>query len=138
LTISRPAWNDYFLGIAKAVSARGDCVRRQVGCVIVSADKRVVSVGYNGVRPGLPGCLDGACPRATSNVNAGVAYDGGPGYCISSHAEASALLYADYSRLAGGAAYITDEPCYGCRKLLSAVPIKRTIWPEGVIEYGRD
>ena len=35
-----PGWDDYFLGIARAVSRRGDCTRRQVGAVLVDAKER--------------------------------------------------------------------------------------------------
>lgn len=60
----RPDWDTYFLGIAKAVAARADCTRRRIGAVIVDADHRIISAGYNGAPPGKPGCLsEGACPR---------------------------------------------------------------------------
>jgi dCMP deaminase len=34
-----------------------------VGALIVGPDKRFWGMGYNGTRPGEPGCLEGACPR---------------------------------------------------------------------------
>lgn len=58
----RPGWREYFLGVAEAVAARGDCTRRRVGAVLVQ-DHRIVSTGYNGAPRGAPGCLEGACPR---------------------------------------------------------------------------
>lgn len=59
----RISWDDYYLQIADAVSARADCTRRQAGTVIVSGNT-VVATGYNGAPPGEAGCLsDGACPR---------------------------------------------------------------------------
>lgn len=59
----RPDWDVYFLGLAEAVSYRGDCTRSRVGAVLVQ-ENRVVSTGYNGAPAGDPGCLtDGACPR---------------------------------------------------------------------------
>ena len=54
-----PGWDDYFLGIAEAVSARAKCVRRRVGAVLV-VDRRIIATGYNGAAPGLPDCLEGA------------------------------------------------------------------------------
>lgn len=45
---TRPDWDDYFLGVADAVAVRADCRRRQVGAVIVSEDRRIISTGYNG------------------------------------------------------------------------------------------
>lgn len=131
----RIGWDSYFLGIAEAVSKRGDCSRRQIGAVAVDKDRRVVSVGYNGVRPGAVGCLAGGCPRAQSSIAPGDNYNDLAFPCIATHAEASALLYADFGRLKGGTVYSSAEPCPGCRKLLQAVPILRAVWPEGVIEY---
>lgn len=58
----RPSWDEYFLGIAKAVAVRADCTRRQVGAVIVR-DNRIVATGYNGGPSGGPSCLSGQCPR---------------------------------------------------------------------------
>jgi dCMP deaminase len=56
-------WDEYFLGIAEAVAARGDCTRRQVGAIIVDGNNRIISTGYNGTLPGHRGCLKGECPR---------------------------------------------------------------------------
>jgi dCMP deaminase len=48
----------------------GDCTRSQVGALIV-VNKRIVGLGYNGTRPGAPGCLDGACPRGRHYEDSG-------------------------------------------------------------------
>lgn len=127
----RPKWDPYFLAIAETVALRADCSRRQVGCVIVDANRRVVSTGYNGSPRGGPSCLLGACPRATSGVSPGSSYDTGVGVCIALHAEQNALLYSDYSRITGGTAYITDKPCDGCTRLLRGTTLATVIWPEG-------
>lgn len=59
----RPNWDTWALGVAMAVSERGDCTRRQVGAVILDKDHGPVSFGYNGTYPGGPSCLKGDCPR---------------------------------------------------------------------------
>lgn len=129
-----PGWDDYFLGIAQAVAVRGKCVRRQVGCVLV-ADRRVIATGYNGAAPGRPDCLDGACPRGKQDY-ATVApladYDtiGSAGFCIAVHAETNACLHATVDTH-GATAYITFEPCPGCRKVLAAAGVHRAVWPGG-------
>lgn len=127
-TPSRPGWTEYFLGIAVAVSKRADCSRRRVGAVLV-LDNRIVATGYNGAPSGSPGCLEGACPRAHSEEPLGSSYDTGPGACISIHAEANALLYADRSRSEGATMYVTHEPCAGCLKHLQAAGVAGVVYP---------
>lgn len=132
--VTVPGWDDYFLGIAAAVAARGKCTRRQVGCVLV-ADRRIIATGYNGAAPGQPDCLEDACPRGQldySQVAALSDYDtvGSPGFCIAIHAEVNALLHATRDT-AGATAYITFEPCPGCRKVMASAGIVRAVWPDG-------
>lgn len=62
LSNTRPGWDDYFLHIAWAVSARADCTRAKHGTVIVK-DHTIIATGYNGAPSGVQGCLEGACPR---------------------------------------------------------------------------
>lgn len=131
----RPGWDEYFLGIAYAVAARGDCTRRQVGCVVVDPDHRLIASGYNGSPPGGLSCLAGQCPRARSDVPPGSSYDTGPGACIAIHAEANALLWARAS-VKGCTLYVTDRPCDGCLKLIWAAGIAKYITP--AILHARD
>lgn len=120
----RPGWDEYFLGIARAVSARGDCSRRKVGAVLVRPDRRIASTGYNGAAPGTPGCLELPCPRVTRATIC-------PGYsdCRAVHAEANALLYASKNDCEGATLYITDPPCDGCLKLIRGAGIARVVTP---------
>lgn len=130
--MSRPSWREYGLGIAVAVSVRADCARRKVGAVILDRHNRVVATGYNGAPPGRKGCLEGGCPRGLepySVVPAFGSYDN----CISNHAELNALLYADRSRIEGGTMYITDEPCYGCRKAIANSGLQFVCWPDHLV-----
>lgn len=128
-SVSRPTWDQFGLGLAKAVSVRGDCSRRQVGAVILDEEHRISGGGYNGTYPGNIGCLDGGCPRAASNVEPGSSYDTGPGLCIASHAESNAVMYTDRDRR--HTIYITDAPCLGCEKLLRNSGLVRAVWPNG-------
>lgn len=142
--MSRPSWDDYFLGIAAAVAARADCTRRQVGAVLV-LNRRILSTGYNGAPAGEPGCASaGACPRGRFThdevpVNLGNA--GHPVPCIAVHAEDNALRYArrhpanDYQEdrtiTMGTTMYITDEPCPGCYAELAKAGVIHAVWPGG-------
>lgn len=123
----RPDWDTYYLGIAVAVSKRGDCVRAQHGAVVVKNNK-IVSTGYNGTSPGdSRSCgSTGQCPRAlASNVehNKGE-YDS----CWSTHAESNALLRASWEDLQGATLYITGHPCPGCSKLIASAGIDRVVY----------
>lgn len=124
--IKRPSWDEYYLGIAKAVSTRGDCVRRQHGAVVVR-DHKIISTGYNGTPPGDDRSCGktGQCPRnldPTSKHGEG-SYD----LCWATHAEANALLRADWSDLQGSTIYITGAPCPGCAKLIKSAGILRVV-----------
>lgn len=133
---SRPNWDQYYIGIAKAVAARGDCTRAQHGTVIVK-DHRIVSAGYNGAPSGQPGCLtDGACPRAAltyEQLPSGSSYDTGPGRCIALHSEQNAVLRASWIDMTDGAVlYCTGAPCDGCWKMISGTPICRVVYGTGI------
>jgi dCMP deaminase len=135
------------MGVARAVSTRGECTRRQVGAVILDAQRRICGAGYNGAAPGAPSCLDGACPRGQhyevsygpndpgcacgdpwpcpDAVAPGSSYDTGPGACIAVHAELNALLdVSDRSRLDGAILFVTAVPCEGCLKILKNTRIE--------------
>lgn len=133
--ITVPSWDEYFLSITQAVAARAKCTRRRVGAVLVDTDHRIIATGYNGAAPGVPDCLEGACPRGLLDYDQvpGLGdYDrpGSPGFCIAIHAEMNALLFATRDTK-GTTAYITDQPCPGCRKALAAAGIVRAVWPDG-------
>jgi deoxycytidylate deaminase len=124
----RPNWDEYFLGIAEAVSKRADCTRRQVGAVVVK-NRRIVGTGYNGAPAGAPGCA--TCPRATSGLPpGGDNYETGAHACVAIHAEANALLYTDRQDLIGATIYVTTNPCEQCSKLIKGAGITVVMWRE--------
>lgn len=57
----RPSWDEYFFGIAKAVSKRATCPRAAIGTVLVDKHHRIVSTGFNGAKSGEPHCVDVGC-----------------------------------------------------------------------------
>lgn len=135
----RPNWDAYYLGIAKAVSARADCTRRKVGAIVVKGD-RIVSTGYNGAPAGKPGCLSaGACPRGKMNktdVLPGSSYDTGAGACIALHAEQNAILRAGLE-CRGAILYLTDAPCDGCNRLIEGAGFARVVFKKRVMRNAR-
>lgn len=148
MTIQRMGWDEWGLELARAVSLRADCSRRQVGAVLMRPDHTIVATGYNGAPPGHRGCLtEQACPRGRASseevpgyddpkVRTGEAepssYDLGPGACIALHAEQNALLRATWDEMLNSTLYVTHEPCQGCYRMISGTPIKTICWPGGV------
>jgi dCMP deaminase len=127
--IKRPTWDDYYLGIAKAVSTRGDCVRRQHGAVIVK-NHSIIATGYNGSPPGSDkSCgATGQCPRNLDpNSKHG---EGSYDLCWATHAEANAIVRASWEDLQGSTIYITGSPCPGCSKLIASAGIDRVVFPD--------
>lgn len=126
---TRPSWNEFYLGVALAASARGDCLRRKVGAVLVKeyAFSTATSIGYNGSYPGGPSCLAGECPRCLdTSIPSGQQYEN----CIEQHAEANAILNAQFIP-EGGTMYVTCVPCLDCRELMVYEGIWRVVWPGG-------
>ena len=124
--IFRPDWDTYYLGIAKAVSARGDCVRAQHGAVIVKNHK-IIATGYNGSAQGSEqSCgATGKCPRIfdPEAKHSEGEYDS----CWATHAEANALLRSSWEEMQGAIIYITGKPCPGCLKLIKSSGISRVV-----------
>jgi len=117
--MNRPAWDDYFALLANTVASRSTCLRRQVGAVIVR-DKQILSTGYNGTPMGEEHCQ--VCERERLGIAAGERYE----LCKSVHAEANAIIQAARHGVAidGADMYVTDEPCFMCRRMIVNAGIK--------------
>ncbi len=105
---------------------RSRCDRRQIGAVIVDANNRPIATGYNGPPSQYP-TPDGStcrrfCQRAGEDTN-----DAAYTSCISIHAEANALLFADRREYVGGTIYVTSVPCWDCGKLIANSGLKRVV-----------
>ncbi|MBJ22391.1 MAG: hypothetical protein CL933_23515 [Deltaproteobacteria bacterium] len=115
LAFSRPDWDEYFMGIARVVASRSNCVKRKVAAV-VTADKRIISTGYNGTPRGTTNCNEGGCARCNDLAAGGTRLD----ECLCSHAEENAITQAAYHgvSLKGGTIYTTFSPCLQCTKMI--------------------
>ena len=88
---------NYYLDIAQTVAARGTCLRRNFGAIIVKNDE-IISTGYVGAPRGRQNCCDlGYCTREKLNVPRGERYE----LCRSVHAEANAIISAPRSEMIG-------------------------------------
>ncbi len=124
----RPSWDEYFLEIAKLISSRSTCLRRQVGAVIVK-DKRILATGYNGTPKGLPHCLEIGCLREELKIPSGERHE----LCRGLHGEQNALLQASLHGVSvkDGVLYCTNQPCIICAKMLINAGIKEIIISDG-------
>ena len=108
------------MGIAMLSAQRSKDSSTQVGACIVNSDKKIVSVGYNGMPTGCP---DDEMPWAREAENAlDTKY---PFVC---HAELNAILNSNIPSLAGSSLYVTLYPCNECAKAIIQCGIKRVVY----------
>ena len=119
--MTRPTKDELYLQLAGLIAKRATCPRRQVGCVIVDEDGRILATGYNGVPSGAPHCNEGhPCPGAAEQSGQGL------DKCVAIHAEQNAILLLPDPRKAH-TIYVTASPCVSCMKLLLGTAAKRIV-----------
>ena len=115
-------WDETFMEMALTAAKRSKDPVTQVGAVIVAADNRVLSIGYNGT------------PRGWSDDDF-VWGKGDPdplrnkhNYVI--HAERNAVLNHRglLSDLNGATIYVTHYPCVGCAQEIVQAGITRVVY----------
>lgn len=107
--MKRISKDEYYLGIALAVSKRSTCLKRHYGCVIVKNDE-IIATGYNGAPRGESNCCDiGICQRLNKPHNSGDYSD-----CHSVHAEQNAMLSASRKEMIGATMYLAGEELVDC------------------------
>lgn len=121
----RPEWDHYFMGIAKVVALRSNCIKRKVAAVIVK-DKRIISTGYNGTPRGVKNCAEGGCPRCNSIDVSGKGLE----ECLCSHAEENAIVQSAYHGvpIKGSVLYTTFSPCLICTKMIINAGIQEVVY----------
>ena len=113
------SWDEYFMGIALLSAERSKDPGTQVGACIVSADKKILSMGYNGMPRG---CHDTLMPWAREGAPQDTKY------MFVCHAELNAILNYDGNNLQGSTIYTTLFPCNECTKALIQAGIKEVIY----------
>lgn len=112
---TRKSWTEVWDDIAWKMALRSNCIRRQIGAVVVDGTNRIVATGYNGPPAGLGIECASSCPRALYAGRQPTDYRN----CISIHAEANALLFCDRRDREDGTIYVVEAPCYDCAKLIA-------------------
>lgn len=111
-------WDEYFMGVALLSAKRSKDPNTQVGACIVTEDKRIVGLGYNG----LPrGCSDDEFPWEREGEFLNTKY---PFVC---HAELNAILNSTKS-LKDCIIYVALFPCHECSKAIIQSGIKEIVF----------
>lgn len=115
------SWEEYFMGVAILSAQRSKDNSTQVGACIVNRDKKILSVGYNG----MPiGCSDDDMPWEREGDMLDTKY------AFVCHAELNAILNNDGSSLKGTTVYTTLFPCNECTKAIIQCGIKEVVYLE--------
>ena len=134
---------NYYLDIAEAILARGTCLRRNYGAIIVKNDE-IVSSGYTGSPRGRQNCIDlGHCIRQKLNIPSGERYE----LCRSVHAEANAIISAARKDMIGATLFLVGkdmstgelvpdaESCSMCKRLIINAGIETVVIRDTKTEY---
>ena len=99
-------WDRWYLGLAEYVSTASKDPSTKVGAVIVDPDRRVVSVGYNGLPRGVEDTEERLHNRDIK-------------YKMVVHAERTALMFSNLASLKGCAIYVWPMmPCAACASMI--------------------
>ena len=111
-------WDEYFMGVAQLSAMRSKDPNTQVGACIVSPDKKIIGLGYNG----LPkGCEDDEFPWEREGEFLETKY---PYVC---HAELNAILNSTQS-LKNCSIYVALFPCHECSKAIIQSGIREIVY----------
>ena len=92
------------MAVALRTAEESTCLRLKVGCALLDAKGRLVTVNYNGTAAGQPHCTEKTCNDTL-------------GTCDAIHAEQNSLLYcSDVWKIK--VCLVTVAPCFTCTKLL--------------------
>ncbi len=112
------SWDQYFMGVALLSAKRSKDPNTQVGCCLVSEDKKIIGIGYNG----FPRTInDDYLPWERTGAWLNTKYP----YVV--HAEANAILNSTRD-LKGATLYVSLFPCNECAKLLIQSGIKEVVY----------
>lgn len=107
-------WDEYFMKIAETVAVKSKDPSSKMGCVIVDQNKRVVSLGYNGMIQGADESKMTLSERPMK-------------YYFAIHSEMNALIFAKRD-LTGCTIYNRVATCENCLKYCLQAGIKRFVY----------
>lgn len=142
-------WNEYFMKVTLLTAQRSSCVRTKVGAILVN-NNRIVSIGYNGLAPGMkPHCDEYFKQRYIDKykdmfetfddyLKSDIMYNEHGEYTKLKeiHAEQNCIGFGAQNGITPGCEmYLTTSPCSSCAKMIIAARIIRVFFIE---EYQRD
>ena len=116
MTDKQHAWDEYFMKIARTVAEKSKDPSSKMGCVIVDKNKRVVSLGYNGMIQGADESKMTLTERPMK-------------YYFAIHSEMNAVLFA-HQDLSGCTIYNRVATCENCLKYCLQAGISRFVYEE--------
>ncbi|MBN2134696.1 MAG: cytidine/deoxycytidylate deaminase family protein [Acidobacteria bacterium] len=124
----RPSWDEYFMDIAFRVATRSNCLRREVGAVIVKG-RRILCTGYNGPPSGITHCSERGCLREQLGIPSGERRELSRAICAEMNAFVQAARYG--IAVEGADIYVTTFPCSYCAKMIINVGLQKVYYVEG-------
>lgn len=112
-------WDEYFMSLAVVASKRSKDRETKVGAVVVSADRKVLGIGWNG-HPKMRS-------RDNDNKVQGHPWDKEKKHYYVCHAELNAITHSSGS-LKGATIYVTLNPCNECAKVIVQSGVKNIIF----------
>lgn len=109
-------WDEYFMKIAEVAASKSKDPSSKMGCVIVDRNKRVVSLGYNGMVQGADESTMTLSERPMK-------------YYFAIHSEMNALIFAKRD-LTGCTVYNLVATCENCLKYCLQAGIKRFVYKD--------
>ncbi len=116
-------WDEYFMGLAMWSSTRSKDPSTQVGSCIVNDEKRIISVGYNGLTKGMD---DDTFPWDSEGEKTNCLFTTKDPWVA--HSELNAILNSHGVDLKGTTLYCTLFPCNECAKAIIQAGIKKVIY----------
>ncbi|WP_338822614.1 dCMP deaminase family protein [Mycoplasmopsis felifaucium] len=112
-------WDGYFMALAKVSALRSKDPSTKVGACIINEDKKVISLGYNGMPKG-----NDEFPWQREGDLAHTKYP----YVI--HAEMNAILNTYVPLIKGSTIYTSLYPCSNCAKTIVQAGINTVIYED--------
>jgi dCMP deaminase len=116
-------WDRRFMRLAREAASWSKDPDCQVGALVVAADKRRLSPGYNGFPPGIADLPERLADKELKNQ-------------LTRHAEPNALDNAGFD-VTGATLYVTRHPCGTCAQAILSRRIARLVCPRPEFNHGR-